>query len=226
MKEIRPIITVDGPAASGKGTISSTLAKDFNLFHLETGLFYRIIGNEFYGVSKQKEVVRLLRKRKIKFFPINKTLKQKLYNEKVAENASNLAKLKSVRLFVLEKQIEILKTYPVNFNGIILDGRDCGTVIAPNANLKFYLNANLKVRAERRYKQLLRTNNKIKYDDILRDLSLRDQNDINRKNSPLLKADDANEIDCSYKNIEETIMIVKKIILSKLHNFNKKEGNN
>ena len=187
MKEIRPIITVDGPAASGKGTISSTLAKDFNLFHLETGLFYRIIGNEFYGVSKQKEVV---------------------------------------RLFVLEKQIEILKTYPVNFNGIILDGRDCGTVIAPNANLKFYLNANLKVRAERRYKQLLRTNNKIKYDDILRDLSLRDQNDINRKNSPLLKADDANEIDCSYKNIEETIMIVKKIILSKLPNFNKKEGNN
>ena len=167
-----------------------------------------------------------MRKRKIKFFPINKTLKQKLYNEKVAENASNLAKLKSVRLFVLEKQIEILKTYPVNFNGIILDGRDCGTVIAPNANLKFYLNANLKVRAERRYKQLLRTNNKIKYDDILRDLSLRDQNDINRKNSPLLKADDANEIDCSYKNIEETIMIVKKIILSKLPNFNKKEGNN
>ena len=145
-----------------------------------------------------------------KFFPINKTLKRSLYNEKVAENASNLAKLKSVRLFVL-KQIEIIKTYPVNFNGIILDGRDCGTVIAPNANIKFYLNANLKVRAERRYKQLLKTNKKIKYDDIFRDLSLRDQNDINRKNSPLLKADDANEIDCSYKNIEETIMIVKKL---------------
>jgi cytidylate kinase len=142
-----------------------------------------------------------------------------LYNEEVAEKASHLAKLKEVREFVLVNQLEILKEYPKNFKGIILEGRDCGTVIAPDADIKFFLTANLEIRAKRRYQQLIKKNKNILYENVLYDLKGRDKNDTNRKNSPLVKAKGAIEIDCSYSNIEETIMIVKKFILSKLPFF-------
>ena len=130
-----------------------------------------------------------------------------------------MAKLKEVRAFVLSKQLETLKNYPKNFVGIVLEGRDCGTVIAPYANIKFFLDANVKIRAKRRFDQLTINNKEIKYENVLNDLIIRDENDSKRAYSPLVKAKDAIEIDCSFKDIEETIMIVKKNILSKLPNF-------
>ena len=126
----------------------------------------------------------------------------------------------------MSRQIDTLKTYPKQYKGIILEGRDCGTVIAPDANVKFFLNAKLEIRAKRRYKQLLVNKTRIKYEEILNDLLNRDKNDLNRKYSPLVKAEDATEIDCSNRSLGETIMIVKKIILSKLPNFIQREGNN
>ena len=126
----------------------------------------------------------------------------------------------------MSRQIDTLKTYPKQYKGIILEGRDCGTVIAPDANVKFFLNAKLEIRAKRRYKQLLVNKTSIKYEEILNDLLNRDKNDLNRKYSPLVKAEDATEIDCSNRSLGETIMIVKKIILSKLPNFIQREGNN
>ena len=120
---------------------------------------------------------------------------------------------------MLSKQIETLKDYPKEFKGAILEGRDCGTVIAPNADVKFFLTAKLEIRAKRRHQQILIKNKKIKYENVLQNLAIRDRNDISRKISPLVKARDAIEIDCSSTNIEETIMIVKKFILSKLPNF-------
>ena len=142
-----------------------------------------------------------------------------MYNEEVAEKASYLAKLKEVREFILVKQLETLKNYPISFKGIILEGRDCGTVIAPDADIKFFLTANREVRAKRRHQQLIKKNKNILYENVLYDLKGRDKNDTNRKNSPLVKAKGAIEIDCSYSNVEETIIIVKKFILSKLPYF-------
>ena len=218
-KSTRPIITIDGPAASGKGTISKKIAKDFNLYNLETGIYYRFIGKEFLDSKHNKDIEKFISSFKKKKIQIDREFKNHLYSERVAEKASELAKLESVRSLILSMQLQTLRTYPKKFKGIILEGRDCGTVIVPKANVKFFLNAKVEIRAKRRYEQLLITNEEVKYESILNDLVKRDENDVTRKHSPLKKADDAMEIDCSFSTIEETIMIVKKIILSKLPNF-------
>ena len=218
-KIVRPVITIDGPSASGKGTVTKRVANDLNLFYLETGFFYRVIGKLFLVNPVKDNIKKFLKNiSKESFFLDNKN-KFDLYNEEVAEKASSLAKKKEVRKFVLSKQIETLKDYPKEFKGAILEGRDCGTVIAPNADVKFFLTAKLEIRAKRRHQQILIKNKKIKYENVLQNLAIRDRNDISRKISPLVKARDAIEIDCSSTNIEETIMIVKKFILSKLPNF-------
>jgi cytidylate kinase len=218
-KTHRPVITIDGPAASGKGTLTKRIASDYNLFYLETGIFYRVIGKLFLNNHTQNNIEKFLKDIKKEEFLINTKLKEHLYNEEVAERASYLAKLKEVRKFVLVKQLETLKDYPKNFKGIILEGRDCGTVIAPDADIKFFLTANLEIRAKRRYQQLVKKNKNILYENVLYDLKGRDKNDTSRTNSPLVKAKGAIEIDCSCSDIEETIMIVKKFILSKLPFF-------
>ena len=218
-KIVRPIITIDGPAASGKGTITKRVADDFNLFYLETGLFYRVIAKLYLINSVKKNIKTFLNSISKESFFLENYPKHNLYNEEVAEKASSLAKLKEVRNFVLKRQLEILMDYPKEFKGVILEGRDCGTVIVPKADLKFFLTAKLEIRAKRRYDQLLINDKKIKYESVLRDLIIRDNNDTSRKISPLIKAKDAIEVDCSSVNIEETIIIVKKIILSKLPYF-------
>ncbi|MDC3023993.1 (d)CMP kinase [Alphaproteobacteria bacterium] len=218
-KLVRPIITIDGPAASGKGTITKRVADDFNLFYLETGLFYRVIAKLSLINSVKKNIKTFLNSVSKEAFFLANYPRHNLYNEEVAEKASSLAKLKEVRNFVLKRQLEILMDYPKEFKGIILEGRDCGTVIVPKADLKFFLTAKLEIRAKRRYDQLSINDKKIKYESVLRDLTIRDNNDTSRKISPLIKAKDAIEVDCSSVNIEETIIIVKKIILSKLPYF-------
>lgn len=217
-KKNRPIITIDGPAASGKGTVAKSIANDLNLFYLETGIFYRAIGKLFL-VNNKKNIKIFLNSITQESFFIDKANKKELYNEKVAEIASTLAKLKEVRSFVLAKQLEMLQHYPSKFKGVILEGRDCGTVIAPHADVKFFLNAKLEIRAKRRHQQLFKQDKKTMYEKVYMELKARDDNDIERKNSPLVKAEDAIELDCSSTDIEETIMIVKKIIFSKLPNF-------
>ena len=218
-KIFRPVITIDGPAASGKGTITKKIAKEYNLFYMETGFFYRVIGNCFLNNPTKQNLKKFLKGINKEEFLINTNTKKQLYNEEVAEKASHLAKLKDVREFVLVKQLETLVDYPKNFKGIILEGRDCGTVIAPDADIKFFLTANLEIRAKRRFLQLIKKNKKILYENVLYDLRSRDKNDTTRKNSPLVKAKGAIEVDCSSSDIEETIMIVKKFILSKLPYF-------
>ena len=218
-KIVRPVITIDGPSASGKGTITKRVANDLNLFYLETGFFYRVIGKLFLVNPVKDNIKKFLKNITKESFFLDNKYKFDLYNEEVAEKASYLAKKKEVRKFVLSKQIETLKNYPKEFRGAILEGRDCGTVIAPNADVKFFLTAKLEIRAKRRHQQILIKNKKIKYENVLKNLAIRDRNDISRKISPLVKARDAIVIDCSSTDIEETIMIVKKFILSKLPFF-------
>ena len=180
-KILRPVITIDGPAASGKGTITKRIAKDYNLFYMETGFFYRVIGKIFLNNPTKNNIKKFLKDIKKEEFLINTKLKKHLYNEEVAEKASHLAKLKEVREFVLVKQLETLVDYPKNFKGIILEGRDCGTVIAPDADIKFFLTANLEIRAKRRHQQLIKKNKNILYENVLYDLKVRDKNDTTEK---------------------------------------------
>ena len=149
----RFVITIDGPAASGKGSLSKKISNEFNFYYMETGIYYR----GFASLFDQNEVNILDLPSFIsninisdfkKYIAQNKT---KLYSTKIANLASELAKKLEIRLFIVRIQQDMIIAYEKKFNGIILEGRDCGSVVAPEADLKFYLTASFKVRVKRRF---------------------------------------------------------------------------
>ena len=212
------VITIDGPAASGKGSLSKKISEEFNFFYMETGIYYRGFASLFD--KNQADILDLssfICNMNITFFKdyIIQNNK-KLYTAKITQLASNLAKNKEIREFIVKIQQDMIITLAKKFNGIILEGRDCGSVVAPQADLKFYLTASLKVRAERRFNQIIKDKKDISYEQVLIDLKERDDQDKNRKHSPLQKPKDAVVIDNSDYNFEETINIVKNIIFSRI----------
>ena len=209
-------ITIDGPAASGKGSLSRIISNDLNLYYMETGIYYRIFAKNIldqgFKVEQTLKIEKYLNKDNFKF---NIGNKENIYNNEVSKLASILAKKKVVRSIITNKQQRILEDYPATFKGILLEGRDCGTIIAPNADVKIFLTANINVRANRRYKQVSDKNDS-NYENILMDLVERDKRDEGRKISPLKKAEDAILVDNTHNSLEETINIVKNIIFSRL----------
>ncbi len=212
------VITIDGPAASGKGSVSKKISDEFNFFYMETGIYYRGLASLFC-----KNQVNIL---DLPYFISNlnvtdfkeyiKFNNKILYSTKVTKLASNLAKNREIREFIVKIQQDIIITLEKKFNGIILEGRDCGSVVAPKADLKFYLTASLKVRAERRFNQFAKDKKDISYEQVLSDLRERDVQDKNRKHSPLQKPKGSVVIDNSDYNFKETINIVKNIIFSRI----------
>ena len=190
------VVAIDGPTASGKGTVAKTLAERLNLPYLNTGGLYRavalfIIKNNI-DYNNVDDVTKILPK--VNFSNLDNP---ELYVENVGFVASFIAKMQDVRDFLL--------TFQRNFaaKGGVLDGRDIGTIICPNADYKFYITATVEERANRRYKEMITKGEKVTYDDILEKLKLRDKNDMERKNSPLLKAKDAIEIDTTNMTKDE-----------------------
>ena len=209
-------ITIDGPAASGKGSLSKIVSNDLNLYYMETGIYYRIFAKNILDQGfKEDQTFKIEKYFKKDQFKLNTVNKENIYNDEVSKLASILAKKKVVRNIITNKQQRTLEDYPSTFKGILLEGRDCGTVIAPNANVKIFLTANINVRANRRFKQVSHKNDS-NYEDILMDLVERDKRDVGRKLSPLKKAEDAILLDNTHNSLEETINIVKNIIFSKL----------
>ena len=212
------VITIDGPAASGKGSLSKKLSEEFNFFYMETGIYYRGFASLFYknqaNILDLHSFISNLSVTDFKEYIIHKN--KTLYSTKVTKLASNLAKNKEIRSFIVKIQQDMIITLEKKFNGIILEGRDCGSVVAPKADLKFYLTASLKVRAERRFNQFVKDKKDISYEQVLSDLRERDVQDKNRKHSPLQKPKGAVVIDNSDYNFEETINIVKNIIFSRI----------
>ena len=214
----RIVITIDGPAASGKGSLSKKISKDLNFYYMETGVYYRGFASLFY----QNQVNILDLPSFISNLDINEFKeyvthnKKKLYSTKVTKLASKLAKNLDIRTFLVKIQQDMIIKLEKKFNGIILEGRDCGSVVAPKADLKFYLIASLKVRAERRFNQFVKEKKEISYEQVLSDLKERDVQDKNREHSPLQKPKEAVVIDNSDYNFEETINIVKNIIFSRI----------
>lgn len=146
------VIALDGVSASGKGSVSKLIAKEYNLVHLETGLLYRAIGYFYLKNNLNKDSIQELTEiaNNLNLDTINNL---DLQNEKVAEGASIVAKIPEVRKALLLKQQDFANFVPDNKKGAILDGRDIGTIICPNANIKFFLTASLEVRAKRRFDQ-------------------------------------------------------------------------
>lgn len=212
------VITIDGPAASGKGSLSKKISEEFNFFYMETGIYYRGFASLFFknqvNILDLPSFISNLKVTDFKEYIIHKN--KILYSTKVTKLASNLAKNKEIRAFIVKIQQDMIVSLEKKFNGIILEGRDCGSVVAPKADLKFYLTASLEVRAERRFNQFVKDKKEISYEQVLSDLRKRDVQDKSREHSPLHIPKGAVVIDNSDYNLEKTINIVKNIIFSRI----------
>ncbi len=218
------IIAIDGPAGSGKSTISKLVAKDLNLIYLDTGAMYRMFTlkllNEKVSFEDKKKIEELLQNLNINidkesFFLDGKDVSEEIRKSDVSQNVSKVAAIKEVR----EKMVDLQRKFSQS-KDVILDGRDIGTVVFPNADIKIYLVANLKERAERRYREMLEKGQKVSFEEIYKNIADRDKLDSTREITPLKKAADAVEVDTTAKSIEE----VKKEILNiyKIQQVNKK----
>ena len=205
------IIAIDGPAGSGKSTIARLIAKDKGLIYLDTGAMYRlvtlkalnkgILGNN--DLNYLEEIKKLLDNLNIDikengFYLDNVDVSEEIRKPIVSENVSDVASIREVR----EKMVDLQRKFSESKN-VILDGRDIGTVVFPNADLKIFLIADAKERAKRRYKELVEKGENVEIEEIYENILKRDKIDSTRKESPLKKAEDAIEVDTTFKNIEE-----------------------
>ena len=207
-------IAIDSPAAAGAGTQAKLIAKHYNLFYLDTGKIYRFIGHEKIRDKKNFNYKNI--KRKIKNLKIIKLKDKKLLTNKVATEASIVAKDRKIRKIVHNFQTKCAYNPPKKFKGSILDGRDITSVIVKDATLKFFITANVKVRALRRFKELQSLKRKITYKEVLKSIKKRDKSDYQRKYSPLKKTKDSILINTSNLTKRACFLKIKQLIDKKL----------
>ncbi len=209
-------IAIDSPAAAGAGTVAKAISKHYNLFYLDTGKIYRFIAYlkiNYPNKFNQKFIYKKIKSLKIKDFS-NKVL---LSNE-VGTEASIISKVKKIRKMVHSFQLHYAYNPPKKYKGSCLDGRDITYKIVPDANFKFFITANLKTRAQRRYKELKRIKNNITYKEVLKSIKNRDKSDFNRKISPLRKTKDSLLINTTNLNKRACFLKIKKIIDRNINN--------
>jgi cytidylate kinase len=201
-----PVIAVDGPAASGKGTIARALAKHLGLPHMDTGLLYRAVALNLWrwGGDPANEFEALRACSSLGFDPEDDELR----SEAVSEVASRISAYPSVRSALLERQ----RAFAGQQGGAVLDGRDIGTVIAPDADMKLFITASPEVRAERRLKELEKRGMHAGYGDVLADIHARDERDSRRAVAPLKAAADAILLDTSALGVDEAIAEAIRIV--------------
>lgn len=194
-----PVIAVDGPAASGKGTIARALAERFALPHMDTGLLYRAVALNLWrwGGDPGNEFAALRACDEFGLDPDDPELR----SEPVSRIASMISAYPSVRAALLQRQQDFAR----QDGGAVLDGRDIGTVIAPNADVKLFVTATAEVRAERRLKELQSRGMPTHYEDVLADIRARDARDSGREVAPLKAAADALLLDTSNRTPDEAI---------------------
>jgi cytidylate kinase len=222
------IIAIDGFASTGKSTLAKCLANYLNYTYVDSGSMYRaityyaLINNYLpFNESNLKDFFKILPDVKLDFiFNINLgyseihlnniNIEKEIRSILVSNNVSSVATISFIRKHMvnLQKEISLNK-------GVVMDGRDIGTVVFPNAELKLFLNASAGVRAERRHSEYVKLGVKVNYDEVLDNLKSRDLDDSNRKDSPLIVADDAVEIDNSLLSMEDQLTFVKKILKDK-----------
>ena len=209
-------IAIDSPAAAGAGTVAKEISKHYNLFYLDTGKIYRFIA--FLKLKYPKKFNNKFIRSKIKSLKISDLSNKKLLSDEVGTEASIIAKKKNLRKIVHSFQVDFAYNPPKKFNGSCLDGRDITYNIIPDADFKFYITANIKIRAKRRYKELRSLKKKITYTDVLKSIKKRDKNDRYRSISPLKKTKDSLLINTSNLNKRACFLKIKKIIDRKINN--------
>ena len=210
------VIAVDGPAGAGKSTIAKIIAKDLNINYIDTGAMYRAITYKCLSnnvdINNEEAIKEIAKQTDIDFKDNNIYLDGKIVNDEirtieVSNNVSNVAKIKEVRFLMVDVQREIGKR-----NSVILDGRDIGSYVFPNADYKFFLIATPEERGKRRHKELTEKGYEVSLEEIINDIIRRDEIDSNREFAPLVKAEDAIEIDTTGKSIEQVVQsVIEKI---------------
>ena len=210
-------IAIDGPAAAGKSTIAKMVAKNLNYTYIDTGAMYRCVA--YYALLKhvdvhdEEAVDHLLKDMDIQMYPDgtihlnHEDVTSAIRENEVSMGASVVSQYEAVRAFLVEKQREMAQG-----GGVILDGRDIGTVVLKDAELKIYQIASIECRAMRRHKENIQRGIESDLNEIEKEIALRDQQDMNRRISPLRKADDAIEIDTSDMTLEEVVSKVMQLV--------------
>ncbi|MBD62821.1 MAG: cytidylate kinase [Gammaproteobacteria bacterium] len=215
------IITIDGPSASGKGSLAKALAKHLNFILLDSGLLYRAYSFCFAKTESHVEAIKFFSKlnidiidHRMHIFENNIDITSHLRKEEIAKSASKLSSLKETRDNLISFQRNLATD-----NGLVADGRDMGTVVFPNAATKIFLIANVEVRANRRFLELQNSGQEVNMRHLIEDIRSRDKADKARKLSPLRPAQDSIEVDSSNLNPHEVLEIVLKIYKKNIREF-------
>ena len=208
------IVAIDGPAASGKGTIAKKLAEYFNLSYLDTGILYRAVALQMLTKGMNEKDSQSAEKvaRQVSIASIDHT---GIRTQAVSDLASKIAAIPGVRQELLDHQRRFAQNPDPGKDGAILDGRDIGTVVCPNADFKLFIMAELEIRVKRRWKELLQSDPTVIYCEVLEEMRSRDERDTNRKDAPLVVTSDAMVIDTSNKSIDVSFNEAKNWILSR-----------
>lgn len=223
------VIAIDGFSSTGKSTIAKLIAKELNYIYVDTGAMYRavtyyalennLIGNDFFhteALIENLDTIHITFKfnEDLGFAEVylnGDNIESKIRTLEVSRYVSPVAAISEVRQKLVEQQQLMGKD-----KGIVMDGRDIGTVVFPDADLKIFMTASAQTRAKRRYKELLDRGHNLSYDDVLENVVSRDHIDSTREDSPLVKADDAIEFDNSIMTIDEQLLAIQQLVDAKL----------
>lgn len=219
------IIAIDGYSACGKSTTARAVAQELNYRYIDSGAMYRAVTLYFLdhhvALTNPKEVERALQQIKVSFVVNSKgnsetflngiNVEKEIRKMRISENVSQVSTIRAVRLAMVEQQRRMGKD-----RGVVMDGRDIGTVVFPEAELKIFLTADILVRAFRRQQELLERDDLVEIDAIIENLQQRDSIDSNRAESPLRKAEDAIGIDTTHITIDEQVDEVIRLTLTKM----------
>lgn len=214
-------IAIDGPAGAGKSTISKLVAKKIGFIYIDTGAMYRamalyaikngidVVGQRDLLISKLDDVKISLKYTQDgqRVLLDGEDVSERIREADVSLGASNVAVIPEVRLKLVQMQRELAKS-----DNVIMDGRDIGTYVLPNASLKIFLTASLEERAKRRYEELKNKGTECDYEEVKKDMAYRDKNDSEREFAPLKQADDAVLVDTTDKNLEQAVEIIEKMV--------------
>lgn len=217
------IITIDGPAAAGKGTVSAYLADKYKLAYFDTGMVYRAVGlqmvlteNDVNDEDKAEQIAK-----KLTFPKMIELSKHKDFRSDIGGQAASIVSAHPkvrVALLKMQQNFALNPTFAdgTPARGVVYDGRDTGTVVCPNAELKIFITASTEVRAQRRYKEFVEKGIATSYDKVLQDMIARDKRDSSRATAPLKPAEDAVIIDTSDLSIDEVLQKIVPLVEAKL----------
>lgn len=220
------IIAIDGYSACGKSSTAKKVAKDLNYVYIDTGAMYRAVTlyfiDNYVDVTNPKSISNALDNIAIHFQHNPQTLQsdtylnglnveEKIRDMKVSEKVSEISAIKAVRNALVKQQQKMAKS-----KAVVMDGRDIGTVVFPEADLKIFMNADFDVRAERRQKELFDKDNLVDLEDVKENLRMRDRLDTTREESPLKRADDAIDVDTTQVTLEEQVEQIVQLAMGKM----------